>query len=230
VATGDQVGAEKGLKINPELLLQRGTVTDFSGRTFVNITAFEYALWALDTRYMCNMMLDCLSELGDETRGEVIKQGLLRQYKSFEKNKGVDYTIRNGEARHEKHFDFLPLLKALKDYVDNFDIWDWPKKDNHWCTVVGLMQCGLPAHVRQHYCDPDESFHPTPAFNKNTFKRSLAFYNYVTGYNEIWGSCGLVNLSGLGFNFGVARAGPLPWGPGVGAGRCRGFDGFIRLM
>lgn len=209
VATGNQDAAEKGIKLNPELLLKRGTVTDYSGRTFTNITAFEYALWALDTRYMCNMMLDCLSTLDNETQAEMIKQGLFRQYKAFKNNNGVQYTAQDGKSHQEKHFDFLPIKTALQDYIDNFDIWDRTKQEEHWCKVVGLAQCGLPVHVRQHYCDPEESFDPTPAFDKKTFKRSLELYNFVTGKEEIWGSCGLSNLSGLGVNFGIFRAGRL---------------------
>ena len=36
------------LKDNAELALASGDVTDTAGRTFKNITGFQYAVWALD--------------------------------------------------------------------------------------------------------------------------------------------------------------------------------------
>jgi hypothetical protein len=56
VARGEQDQAEAMLKENPNLLLHQGNVTDYSGRKFYNITAFQYALWAYD-RHMWNMLL-----------------------------------------------------------------------------------------------------------------------------------------------------------------------------
>ena len=38
------------------LLLARNEVTDFSGRTFENISGFEYALWALDKHMWAGMI------------------------------------------------------------------------------------------------------------------------------------------------------------------------------
>ena len=61
VAEGEQDKAEKMLKgksggllgwgeikANPDLLSHRSTVKDLSGREFKQITAFQYALWAMD--------------------------------------------------------------------------------------------------------------------------------------------------------------------------------------
>jgi hypothetical protein len=48
--------AEALIKENPAILLKNGTGKDPAGRTFENITAFQYALWALDW-YMWEMML-----------------------------------------------------------------------------------------------------------------------------------------------------------------------------
>ena len=175
VMHGEQDKAEKILKSHPELLEMTGEATDYSGRTF-NTTAFRYALWALDTRYMCNMMLDCLP---DSPQGEAIKQALLTQFKAHDQD-GVFYKL-NGVTIHEKHYDFSPLIEALQTYVNHYNDWyptnNFDAMRNQWSKVVGLAQRYVPAHVAQHYCDPDESFHPTPQFNKKTFKRALEFYN-----------------------------------------------------
>jgi hypothetical protein len=88
VMHGEQEKAAKILKIHPELLMMTGFATDYSGRTF-ETTAFRYALWALDTRYMCNMMLDCLPY---SEQGEAIKQGLLMQFKAQVQD-GLDYEL-----------------------------------------------------------------------------------------------------------------------------------------
>ncbi len=203
VMHGEQEKAAKILKLHPELLTMTGTATDYSGRTF-KTTAFRYALWALDTRYMCNMMLDCLP---CSEEGEAIKQGLLIQFRT-QAHDGLDYKL-NGVTIHEAHYDFAPIKAALQTYVDNYPNWEaadnWGAMRDQWCKVVGLAQRYVPAHVAQHYCDPDESFYPTPAFNKKTFARSLEFYNFVTNRTEFW-FAPVSPTSGLGVDFGIFRA------------------------
>jgi hypothetical protein len=68
--------------------------------------------------------------------------------------------------------------------------------------------------VAQHYCDPDESFDPTPTFKKEKFSRVLKFWNWLTGYNEDWFSP-ISPFCGLGVNFAIIRA-RGPGGPGGG--------------
>lgn len=60
VAAGKQKDAEALIKEYPELLAQKGTLTDLSHRKFDNITGFQYALWARDES-MWNMILKYLS-------------------------------------------------------------------------------------------------------------------------------------------------------------------------
>jgi hypothetical protein len=120
----------------------------------------------------------------------------------------------------EKHYDFSPLIEALQTYVNHYN--DWYATDNfdaminQWSKVVGLAQRYVPAHVAQHYCDPDESFDKTPQFNKKTFKRALEFYNYITGKREFW-FAPVSSTSGLGVNFGICRGST----PGTATGRRR---------
>jgi len=56
VVEGEQDQAEAMLEENPVLALFPGNVTDLSGRSFNNITGFQYAVWALDS-CMWKMML-----------------------------------------------------------------------------------------------------------------------------------------------------------------------------
>ncbi len=126
------------------------------------------------------------------------------------------------DSRHifkEKHYDFTPLTEALKVYVKSFHAgnnWTWDQSVAHWCIVVGLAQHYAPAHVAQHYCNPDESFDPQnnftpPTFKENVLKRVLTFYNFIStkaDKNELWwpssrasGSNGL----GPGIDIGILR-------------------------
>ncbi len=197
VMRGEQDKAEKMLRISPELLMMTGVATDYSGRTF-ETTAFRYALWALDTRYMCNMMLDCLpcSEQGD-----IIKQSLLMQYNA-QVDDGVDYEL-NGVTKHETHYDFSPLIDALQTYVNQYrnpHYFYLEEMQHQWTKVVGLAQRYVPAHVAQHYCSRDESFFPTLPF---TFVRSLTFCrNLMTRANEFWYTPAS-STSGLGVDFAI---------------------------
>jgi len=214
---GDQDKMEEILKISPELLLSYASLKDISGVELVitgkqGITIFQHAIWARDVRYMCNMMLNCLPKT---TEGEEIRCDLKRQQEELEAN-GVAYKL-NGEMHSgEKQFSLKQLIDALQTYVDKFDDWSWKQREEHWCTIVGLAQTLLPANVRQHYCDPEESFEK-PNFRKPTFKRSLEFYNYLKGKVESWGS----SLAGLGVNFGIVRAEDAVGSPGESIGCAR---------
>ncbi len=200
VTAGHQDSVEAILKKHPELLVERLSFRDKSGRLFRDTTVWEYVLWALDVRYMAPMMLQCLphSEQGDALRTE-----LDEQFDKVEKN-GVTYELA-GQSYTESHYDFA-IIAALTDYVGNFANRDPAARGRAWCTIVGGSQWLVPAHVVQHYCDPDESFDPIPKFTKVKLTRSLKFYNWTTNKYESWyasRSCS----SGLGLNFAIARSG-----------------------
>jgi hypothetical protein len=123
VVYGEQEQAESMLKLDPSLLLQKGQVIDYSNRAFTNITAFQYSLWALD-RHMWEMLLKYFP-----TTEEAAKQ--LAELEST----GTEYqtnisTESKVEIIREKHFDFSPLINALK-------INSQSRTEEHWCKVVG---------------------------------------------------------------------------------------------
>lgn len=120
-------------------------------------------------------------------------------------------------SRHifkEEHYDFTPLTSALEEYVSNYPNWTDEQCIAHWCTVVGLLQRYMPAHVAQHYCNPNESFDPTgdgrtpPTFNEQTLKRTLILLNYLENKLVHWWAMGVGGSSEvLGIDFGNCRAG-----------------------
>ena len=196
VARGQQDEAKSLLETNPDakFLLQTGEFTDYSGRTF-NCTAFEYAYWAKDT-HMCRMLI---KQMDDETKSEMLKR-----CDAMEKD-GLPYT-QKGQSKKSRHFEFKPLIDALEDYVDGFDMRDWNARGVAWRNV-GIPQRDLPAHAANEYCRPDRSFEPRPQFNEPSLPRVLTFYNWGTESVEPWFPLPVGENSGLGFDFAVLRGG-----------------------
>lgn len=178
VAFGEQEQAEKMLQSTPGLLLHKGNVTDYSRRTFHSITAFQYALWALD-RHMWTMILKYLP------REEATKQ--LHDHVYNQK---------------DSYYDFAPLINALQTYVDNCDDWTDDEHSQHWIKVVGGAQRLVPVHVVNEYCREDRSFGLLPQFNEGHLPRGVTFYNHLTGSGPTWFP---LTSKGLGVDCAVLR-------------------------
>ncbi len=142
VAEGEQDKAEVLIQKDKNLLLHAGTVTDLSGREFKPITAFQYALWAMDW-HMWTMIQKYLPQ---EAQAEQLKE------------------LEAKGTTHGKHFSLQSLIGALKKYVDNAEkVWNYDQRaTDHWCKVVGGEQKLLPVHVVNEYCRPDRPFEPCP--------------------------------------------------------------------
>jgi hypothetical protein len=137
VAEGEQDKAEALIQKDKNLLLHAGTVMDLSGREFKDITAFQYALWALDW-HMWTMIQKYLP-----------KKSQAEQLQALE-SKGTD---------HGKYFSLKELTDALQVYVDNAKEWNLDEQAvDQWCKKVGGAQTRLPAHVVNEYCRGDRPF------------------------------------------------------------------------
>ena len=186
VVHGEQEPAAHMLAGKAALLLERADVTDYSGRTFKHITAYEYAYWAKDT-HMCRML--------EAHMDAKTKEAMLEKVTAID-TVGLTYEQGGRVVKHSKHFDLMldpsveggqpikgPLLQALQDYVTGYDAWDaannYDAMRAAW-MVVGLAQRDLPVHVINEYCRPDRSFHPLPAFNEDQLPRILTYYNIST--------------------------------------------------
>lgn len=210
VAHGKQDRVEMLLKINLNFMINKGEVTDYSGRLFPCISGFQYALGALDTRYMVGMMLDCIKEnnrLTVQEKKEIVI-GLRNQYLEVEEE-GVFY-ILDGKEHREKHFGFSPLLEALQEYNDKMDQWSLDERRKYFSTQVGKAQYYVPAHVAQHYCHPSVALYPIPDFKSKVFIRSLNVSTYIclddcnsttNNPQEWWG----VSDFSLGIDCGILR-------------------------
>jgi hypothetical protein len=151
VAKGEQDEAEAMLQSIPGLELTSGNVTDLSGRTFENITGFQYAIWALDW-HMWSMILKYIPE-----REAALQLQILEDV----------------GTEHGTRFSFKPLILALNNYVKNYSLWDYEDCEKHWCQQVGGEQRGLPAHAVNEYCRPDRPFHPLPSFLEANLPRTM---------------------------------------------------------
>ncbi|PWY57005.1 hypothetical protein DGG96_01265 [Legionella qingyii] len=49
-------------------------------------------------------------------------------------------------TEHGAHFDFAPLLTALKQCADNIEVWSDEQTDKYWITTAGGCQKALKIH------------------------------------------------------------------------------------
>ncbi|HLB41707.1 MAG TPA: hypothetical protein VJN02_02445 [Gammaproteobacteria bacterium] len=204
VARGKQEQAEAMLKEYPELLLKKGTITeyiDYSGytdysnltatiRTFDNITAFQYALWALDT-HMWQMMLKYLPK-------DVAKQQLQE----------LD---EHGTIHGKQTTAIFDIEKALQAFVDYYDHVDWNQYASHqedneiadhqpnpniyrdkvdqelrerW-LLVGEAQRKSPVHVIQEYRHPTRSFANASFDLSEGLPRNIKFSSEIAFFSSL---------------------------------------------
>ncbi len=200
---GAQDEMEAILKICPEYLLVHHSLRDISGAKFDSISLFQHTIWTMDVYYMANMMLDCLPK---NALGEKIRLQLVEQYNELNV-KGVDYHLNGVKFEKERRFNLQPLITALQAYIDNYDDWTEEQRQNHWCTVVGLAQRLIPAHIRHHYCDTEETFWSYSALRKPKLERSLEIYNWVLNKSQLWSEA----LASLGRDFGICGPAAFGW-------------------
>ena len=167
IVVGEQDKAEEMIKKDKNLLLAKGEVTDLSGREFKRITAFQYALWALDW-HMWKMLQKYLPP---EVQAE-------------------QWSIWNSKADknlpHGKYFSLQPLIDALQAY-GKINRTDYDLRFKHWKTVVGMAQYQLPAHVVNEYCHPQRCFYPCPDFKAEVLLRSRICERESSSFNKSQG-------------------------------------------
>lgn len=182
VARGNHEAVKAILKEDMSLIFKRGKVKDCSGRTFDNVSSFEYALWALD-KHMWALMLACIPQ---NEEGQIVFAKLLIQYNKINTD-GITYKL-NGETVTEKHFDFEnTIIKELQTQLDLLNApgaKNWDAIDKQWREGLGSAQKLLPVHVVDEYCS-NEPFSPIPKFTAQP-KSSRQFYNSMTGKHENW--------------------------------------------
>lgn len=198
VVRGEHDAVQSILKDDISFIFKRSKVTDCSGREFENISAFEYALWALD-KHMWTAMIACIPQ---NEEGKKVCEKLMAQYHKVNTD-GVTYSL-NGQKITEKHFDFEnTIIKELQKQVAAIKTPFWDDILTQWREGVGGAQKLLPVHVVAEYCS-NEPFNPVPTFTSQP-KSSKQFYNNNTEKMENWFSVG----SKLGVDFAIFKTGVL---------------------
>jgi ankyrin repeat protein len=119
VAEGEQGTAKAMLMNKPRLALLRGNITDLSKRTFIDITGFQYAVWALDW-HMWTMIRESLSS--DEAK---------KQAEEFETGPWV--------KRHGIHAQWIldKLIQAYKVAIDLYEQENFDDGNTAWIEQIG---------------------------------------------------------------------------------------------
>ncbi|MBS0350136.1 MAG: hypothetical protein JSR33_02930 [Proteobacteria bacterium] len=157
VVQGKQDQAKEIIKKNRNLLLIPATVSDLSRWEKFTMTAFQYALWALDW-HMWKMIQPYLP--------------LDQQIQQFK-----ELTSKKNHT-HSKQLD--QLIYFLEAYTDNYNKGDPDRIDDGdpdrirmaW-KIVAIYQRSLPVHVVNQYCRTDRSFDPCPDFKESTLPRTI---------------------------------------------------------
>ena len=172
-----------------KLITVRGSIKDDGNREFSNISAFQYALWAMDWR-MCEMFLKSIYQKIDEDGSnyeamEQLRHELLKQYHEVTVQ-GLSYTRSGIIVINSKQFSFKNLITALK-CLTHEDSWT---PINVSC--LSEAQKELPANIAQEYCQ-ERPFYPMPSFKEPLFTRTLTterLYTYAHGAPKgvtVWG-------------------------------------------
>jgi len=129
VVKSDYDSVETILEQDASLLLRKGQARDCC-RTFQDITAFQYALWALDWQ-MWTIMLFYFYKKKQMSQA-------LQQLEELE-SRGTPYGI---------YYDFMPLIISLDNYVKYSDCW-WSCDTctEYWNKSVYTIRKDVPAHV-----------------------------------------------------------------------------------
>ena len=110
VAHGDEAGASSLLDRFPNLALERGDITDYSGRTFKNITAYEYAYWARDWH-----MLDMLeAHMSPEQKTKMLKK---IDYPPTFRDNSERVTVSGNQINYDEPI-YIVLLEEDLDLTD----------------------------------------------------------------------------------------------------------------
>ncbi|MGQ3892332.1 hypothetical protein [Legionella sp. CNM-4043-24] len=177
----------------PGILLWRGNLTDFSGKTYENITAFEYAVKAKDACFIEHVV--CFLEHYSGQHKIALAQELIEQFSgSFNENR-LDSVDKFIKAVAEWCKEFPTLFWSEPDATsDSVEVQDW---DNYvspsyqhiangyqrCVELVGGAQAQFEAHILQRYCNL-ESFYPLPTFNETSLPEQIQIVNWYSEQNE----------------------------------------------
>ncbi len=189
------------IRTNIGSILTKNSAVDCSERVFLNVSPFQYMLWALDKFAWDRVTQGVLQYKNSEE----IRLQLLNQLNELEAN-GIVYAI-NKQIVIEQHYDFS-LLKELQLMVQSQNQDTNCNETNNFLQedkflALGIEQCQIPMHIAYIYCGVDPLY-PCPTFEDEPTQFSQQFNNHgkrMNWYNPI--SAG--GAKGLGKNYAIIR-------------------------
>lgn len=141
------------LNKNPQLVLAHGDITDLSDRSFKNITALQYAVWAGDW-----VMWGKIYEYFDSEKAIEISA---QQLKEFESRQDIikEYGL---------NFDFQLILSIYQEFLNKFSSFDEKERTRYWQQVLGNAQRKCPAWSVYIICEREWS-------SSKCFERSVDY-------------------------------------------------------
>jgi hypothetical protein len=195
VAKADVDEAEKLIAETPDLIIEKGYIKD-PDREFENISAFELALYYLNTHHMLQMMLT--QALKSKDKSSIIVT-MMNQYKDVverydekEEKGGVWYTLNN-KKHHERHYSYETYIELLQTYTEkslsNFNngkpFLNIQGEQKKLWGDIGEVQKYLPTELIKLYGSDLGSFEYTPNFYEKS-NNAPCFFDPLTKKIETW--------------------------------------------
>lgn len=193
IGSGMQEQAEQILNNDPSLALQKDTLIDCTLYKYRNISALQYAVWALDY-HMWKMIFEHIERANLQQKA----WDQLEELNHIAILKEEGWVIISEHNVDWPSLSWSPLIRALDEYLKNYD-------GNIWRQQVGGAQLMLPAHVIHEYSHPSRLFYPCPmwgdkedALPRTSFTnwrvprtdardvRDIYDDNYILGINFAW--------------------------------------------
>jgi hypothetical protein len=136
----------------PDLYFTRiPSITDYSGRTFTDITAAEYYFWSNDFGSL-TMMLEAIPKGHDrdDERDICILSELKKQIEKVGK-KGISYQ-QNGQRFHEFNYSDQAHIDVLRHYHKNHSLMNEDQRMEYWITKVGAVQRNVHVCIALQLC------------------------------------------------------------------------------
>lgn len=168
MVSGSQNQAEAFIKENPELLEQKGRVLDQDGKTYKDITPYQYTLCLKHTQ-MRLMIRNYLPNESAALQAKEFEAPTNHDMKALEK-KYVDLMQKTQEA-----YQFFIAKDKDKD-----DSWKYQQYVNYWCRAIGGLQGEWAVHWMQEFFYPRE-FNGQTEFNSEEALKALPEAKYLDG-------------------------------------------------
>jgi len=223
IVRGEKAQALELLNKKPELLLMRGTVVDYSGRTIENVTPLQCAYGAGDVD-MVKMLIQKFERISDGS-SQALAQ--LNEYlfenkhtekpynyfarladvisnDKFENGKEsakLNATLKQFRADNQPalitggmHFNLNTLFNAVCVLMDYYGRWNDEQRAEYWIKIFGFVERQLPACDAQAFCTGLSNI----VYDGKPLERSLSFIGVDKYYP-------LANKaeSGFGYDFGM---------------------------